>query len=634
MRINNCNCGRKIDCGCGTLSFDTYSPSTDTLLTVGNLISSGCSLDGYAIEWYRNCVFELLTGVGNDDFDAIHPLIGTNSVPVPAGTYVPVVRYIIVNGQKLLIEPKPCENWCIVETDLPEFIIVTGLNCNSTNQAANNYQYRIQYSGRTENTAQSRSFYWDLPEDNSAGGMGFMFTAVIIADKIEVFLNNESNLLAHYIIGVDAVTTNHSLSPPRVNIAFNVGFRFMVTFPDYTPGDKVLIKITPSVLQPWIKDTDWTLDMKCLPRGADTAGCVAGNPSDRRGIQANSYTFIDNTDLCRRIFSIKLTSPFTNYGQLYPLASTYGQLGGVNQGAIGYDSTEGITTFNLNYSSLHQTEHYQPLGYSQRVSSAGKLTFTKTGTTIVISSENPADISNLQSNYNDSLNSPWWLNRHETDTKNAAFYRAWILNLQQFQGSCESDPIGGAMTLYIHHKSEIIFSSNSVTINLFPVTYQLDVIPCDSRKSTVNNYVDQITNTYNRADFSMETYCMNSKWFGWGAGIKNTVTKSVSRAVNGGYSLAHNAYGKQRPCSYAGWCRPNNTGWTYIMFYVRLEMDLAVDPLTRDFPRDEDDNYIQDPLKFFTLYDIIQADGCVNQNDKSKPILKVVNGQITIPIPS
>jgi hypothetical protein len=87
MRINNCNCGRKIDCNCGTLSFDSYQTGLASILNVGNLVSSnGCALDEYLIDWYRDGVIEITTGIGSStEIDAVHPLTGNSAVPMPPG---------------------------------------------------------------------------------------------------------------------------------------------------------------------------------------------------------------------------------------------------------------------------------------------------------------------------------------------------------------------------------------------------------------------------------------------------------------------------------------------------------------------------------------------------------------------
>ena len=99
MIITNCNCGKKLACGC-TLSFSSYIANPVSVLDVGTLQGGTCTFSEYVIDWFRDGAFYLTTGVGNaPDISAYHPFTGAAAIPVAGGTYVPVLRYVVLTGQ-------------------------------------------------------------------------------------------------------------------------------------------------------------------------------------------------------------------------------------------------------------------------------------------------------------------------------------------------------------------------------------------------------------------------------------------------------------------------------------------------------------------------------------------------------
>src|SRR6056297_277082 len=99
MKLTNCTCAKKIDCNCFPY-FDQYTEQSVSVLEVGNLISDACTFDEYVIDWYRDGQLVFTSGVGNDpDITIFHPMTGDSAVPVPSGTYTPVLRYVVLNGE-------------------------------------------------------------------------------------------------------------------------------------------------------------------------------------------------------------------------------------------------------------------------------------------------------------------------------------------------------------------------------------------------------------------------------------------------------------------------------------------------------------------------------------------------------
>ena len=72
----------------------------------------------------------MTTGKGTDpDIDEYHPFVNDAALIIEnAGIYVPVIRYVVIDGNKILSEPKPCQKWCEDLSGLPS-ITVRRLEC-------------------------------------------------------------------------------------------------------------------------------------------------------------------------------------------------------------------------------------------------------------------------------------------------------------------------------------------------------------------------------------------------------------------------------------------------------------------------------------------------------------------------
>ena len=232
MILTNCNCGEKLDCGC-TLSFSSYISNPVSVLDIGSLIGGTCSLDAYVIDWYRNGEFYITSGEGgDDDINAFHPFTGTGAIPVPGGTYVPVLRYVVLSGQstKLFPDKKECSNWCDFTNNLPEVIVVESLDCGKTN-ISGDYQYQMNYVSTQDYSLATRTLNWNLASDTKY--FAFRFQAYTIADKIEIFKNEETTPIMAWIAGSHLNSNDISTMPYEIK-----GEVIQVLVMDtYTTGD-------------------------------------------------------------------------------------------------------------------------------------------------------------------------------------------------------------------------------------------------------------------------------------------------------------------------------------------------------------------------------------------------------------
>ena len=267
------------DCNFG---FDVYSSVTfNSRIVAGNLTAS-CdnNITDYVIEWYN--VNDLTTplyisGFG-DEFEQYqtwtfpHPLTGNTSIPVTSGTYIPVIKYIRLNGINFSSDLEnglvqiPLEN-CLSETT----IIVQPLTCsNGTN--IGNYNHLIQFSGSSQGEPPellSSTFILSANTDYFA----WRFSAFDVQDTLKItyygsYYNNTPIVLEYWNVGANNTTTNYStnLNPKTVRTfpgTSSYGFNKVTCLTGLTRSvnDYLILEIIPNQSNP---KTDFQLYFTCL----------------------------------------------------------------------------------------------------------------------------------------------------------------------------------------------------------------------------------------------------------------------------------------------------------------------------------------------------------------------------------
>lgn len=634
MIKTNCNCGTKIDCGCLNIRFETVSLTTTSVLEVGNLISDNCVFDEYVIDWYRDGQHALVSGFGYDsDIQAFHPMVGASAVPVIGGTYTPIIRYVVINGQQIFFEPKSCHTWCGVNNVLPE-ITVSRLNCLSTNLTTT-YQYRISYSSNDPASLPSRTIAWDLPDPNGVDGrlkyFGVGFTGYDVVDEIEVLFNGVTSL-ANWQVGNSTANgfTSRYLTKPYRRLTSSQ-HQFVITIPDdYVLGDFLIIKVTPSVIQPEITQTNWQVDLKCIPNSVEFDCDIFNNIEQLREFDLTDWSFVFDEANCRRLFSLKMKNPwhlpYNWHGTSNPFRNYTGS------GASNYSTTQDyVTSQYIRVGLQHQVNYnwqsYSLPSYSIRYPSQDEVTIEKIGTTIKFTFNSVDDYNDAYNNYQQSLTTLWWTNR-SLDPSDVRYYRWWNWNWRSRPLNC-GDTLIGAVSLYFHHTSLIEFNSDenghTLTIipSLMPYPNQWNNEPCNYVVSNINSTINQSNNFVNRADFTQSTFCFEQKFFGYGIGHLEPTSSWISRDSNGGYALTFN--GNTHDCfPFNGTCITETSSVMFIA-YIRVMITITVD---------SEGNWQdgRDPLQNFVVYNLIMENNCDVMNTTNK-ILEIQDGiQIYPPI--
>jgi len=616
MILTNCNCPIKIECECGTLSFDYYNAAAVSVLEVGELVSSesGCILDGYVIDWYVDDVLTLTTGVGDDpDIQAIHPFIGDAAIPVIGGSYVPVIRYLVIDGDRVFTSPKPCQKWCDVDLDLPVSIEVARLNCGSSN-ITGSYQYQIKYISTDPDSLPSRIVAVDLPDDLSTLYFAINFYGYDISDKVELYFNGVT-LLTAWIIGSDSSNQFDSLPFGRKNTSYH---RFVVELPEYDIGDFLTIVITPAVIA-GIPQTNWLMQYKCLDN-SKSFDCGFLEYTDIREYDIDNWTFTLDEINCRREFRINMINAIPNWRDAASSTYWFSLYGGMNntsfQSNVGYSYSNAIGGADLRHTKTVVNQTYYISGYSTRYETYGSINLEKDSSgDYVWTFADSRDWQDAKDNYDYSKTTSWWTNRETSDTSDPKYYRWWYWYWRSRPANC-GDTEFSLKYLYFHHLSTITFDSGggvyTLTIEPYQVTNEYSDELCNSLVSTINNLITLADATINADGFDEDTLCNEHMMFGYGIGYTGVTPNIVTGNFAGYASLS---YGETAPClplndmctTYAG----GAIAWYYFAWAFRVEITLEKDPVTGDFPRDSGGEYEDDPLDNFEAYWALDANYCL-----------------------
>lgn len=520
MILTNCNCEHEVNCGC-VLSFDEYVANSLSVLSVGNLLGGDCEFEEYVIDWYRNGEHALVSGVGSDpDIQAYHPFLGLASIPVLPGTWVPIVRYVVIDGEVIFSVPKKCKSWCADLSNLPVIIVVSPLDCDSTSYPVNSgYSYRLSYVSSQDFSMAERLVLFNLPTDLSAKYFAFTFNGALVADKIEIFFKEESSPLTSWIIG-----TNHSYPANYSEMPYvhrNGFIDFILTLPEYAPGDYLIIKITPSVFE-FNVNTNWQLDIKCL--GDVDFEC---DYTTKYMQQINSVSMLRNSGACRVELTITMEEFFGVLGPSHPMymMSRYGGLRGISSG-----SSLQVPALKQYVLSKDYTKNVQSISGSgalnptSLVNASALVYITKVGALTTIQCSNINDYNAIKDGY-DAVQLTPIVTTFENDNTSLKYYRFYVMYLRETLTSC-GDTYTQAFTAYFHLNSTFVFDDVNMKVEITSVEIVLGITPeeCDGSYSLANTYANSYINTYhNLADYSITTICRQKSPLGYVMGPSGVV---------------------------------------------------------------------------------------------------------------
>lgn len=563
--ITNCNCAQRITCGC-TVSFDAYSDNLYSALSVGNLTGGSCILEGYVIDWYRNGVHTMTSGRNIPGLDAYHPFTGASAIPVQAGTWKPVLRYVVIAGEKVFPHPRNCQKWCSdLQTELP-VITVMSVTCDIVaGNPASGYSFRIGYKTTQDYSFATRSIRWDLPPDGSMKYLALQFTTYYVPDRVQVFYNDETQPLRDIVVGFDRSGTRVDSDPIFLDQQW-VKLVANLTEREYQPGDYLTIRVTPSSNP----NTEWVLDLKCLQ--ADAFECNLF-PVSLREIDLDSVTISLDKALCNYQinFNVNPLSPgYTN--------SNIWRYLGISSTTNGpwFDQSTGKATLRMsdrvfcNAQALHT--HYD-------YNSNGLITYAKTGSTFTFTFESRTDFDMYKTwyNYNRSL---WKFSSFNPDPTHIDHYKIFQIAWKESPTRC-----GDVFThrqVHFHWLSPVVFNDTAMTmaIGFYDIVNQYPNeqprVKCSDTWDVINQWVNACRQAISQPDWSGSTRCREQRPVN-GIWIFESVVDDMYRS----FTYSEFIYLKyiQNVCTMPGWKEVPSWSWYYMFkrFVVAVEFTDPVD---------------------------------------------------------
>ena len=560
--ITNCNCAIEIDCGC-TVAFDTYSDNLYSALSVGNLVGGGCTLDAYVIDWFRDGTHAMTSGKGVAGLDAYHPFTDGAAIPVQAGVWTPVLRYVVMEGEMVFPVPRNCVKWCRdLQAELP-VITVKALGCDIVaGSPASGYTFRIRYTTSQDYSFATRTIRFDLPQDGSARYLAAWFVGYTVVDRVQIFYNDEPDPILDYYVGTDFAATEGSHVPPYLDLN---DAKFVANFSDreYLPGDYLIIKVTPSSNP----NTQWSLDLKCLGAGAFDCSYF---PLSLRDIDLGNVSMAYDAINCKYLLSFPMEIRPTAYNTSN-LAKYISLATWKNTNDAALNETTGVVTLAL-WDKIFCTG--EALHTHYHVNSAGLVSYAKVGNIFTFTFEHQDDYSAYKNWYN-SNRVNWKFSSYNPDPTHINHYKIFQITWQETATRC-----GDVYTyrqIYFHWLSPVTFDDQARTmvIELVDITNQYpDEQPrqkCDNTWDTINTLVNACQSTKTAVDWSGSTRCREGRPIN-GIWIYQQVWNNMTKDFIVGYGIPVRQM--LNVCEMDGWWEYPAMAYEYQFqrLYARIEI--------------------------------------------------------------
>ncbi len=566
MILSNCNCGEMVPCNCHPY-FDNYQAESAGLLSVGNLVSNSCTLDEYVIDWFRNGEKYMTSGIGNDpDIDTFHPFTGNAAIPVLDGTYVPVIRYVIILGEVIFAGQKQCRKWCPDLSGLPQ-IIVSAFDCDSGSTGT--WSHEIAYSTEMDFAMASRKVTFNLKD-----GLKYFacsFRADQVADRIEIFYNHESNLLVAWEVGSELNEYRADQIPYR-EAYFDI--KFSIVLPPYQSGDFLIIKVTPSIVSS-NPNTTWTAQFKCLTEAQINFEeiCNSFPQSLRESIDVNGIVHVDNPSTC----SYEIRVPYTEQLPSVPYnARVYSEMSPIsgNGGGWVYGSNNYFTARTVNYRTFASAANHLPSYESTTCVNCDKIILTRNDNIFVFTFTAQADYDLYKSRI-DSVD-PAFYSGFVIDDTDINFYRYFRLYYRK-ANSCGDAGIN--TYLYWHITSDMVWDDVAKNLTLTVQNPAINLVcsdPCMYACTTLNNIHYSVNNFLNNDDILGDTWVRDERPFITQAYYLYTPSGSLYGTPS--YAVYVSNYAAA-PCLTPGGCYPRGVTYYWYVGTFRWEVTDANDPL-------------------------------------------------------
>lgn len=591
---------------------DNVTQNAIGLLSVGDLVSTAdipCVVGDYVIDWYLNSItnpIEFTSGVGSDPaISQLHPFTGAAARPSVAGNWIPVIRYVYLDGTKYTSTSVPGEAYSPDLATCLEPIVVENLNCTNGNTPTQTYTHSIEYAAVIQNPADAtRTFRFDLGA--SVNYFAWNFYGYTVSDKIQFYYVSgvTQTLLGQYAIGFDI--NNFDVTGPVKKLPLST-FKevFDLSTIPFVTGDYLSIVITSSYADPTNRNTDWRFDCKCL----ETFDCSNYPPAE---IDPCSVAISYNSVTCTHDISYSFTS--------FPDCSNDRCIYLLEGGASGVYVTQYPSSFNLNtsyqlpygqYCQFHQD------GYNYCVNSSLK-TLSKTGNIYTIDFTDGAEYLSWKNEY---LTKYAILNTgYDPSTTNINHYRFILIKYIIDAGLLGCGDNESYKDIAFHITSPVTFDDINFTmqINVVNTVNNMPPLCGASCTSAINQGISYVANALLEPDFASISSTVRPYEF-----ISISYTISVVNITTGTASIGYQHYLpytiSNYVCSAETNCVRDFGNITVAEYYTYYHVVFITD--------------LNDALNNFKVSSVIDSNGCLITNPANYITLyEIANGVVTTPV--
>jgi hypothetical protein len=285
------------------LDFDIPLSGTVGVLSVGNLTGS-CEnpITDYLFTWYgpdslSTSAFTSAPSYSSYPHQFNHPLTGTTSPPVLAGTYTPILEKIVISGYTFT--PTVQNGTIIANLDCFGDVTVSPYTCDNGTGGDANYTHRLNYTATNVQTAQPLKATFNLSATTNY--FPYQFKAESIPDNLKIKFSGsaystplliEDVSVGLFINGASANNFNTNVLPKSADTASTAYFKKVICLTALTinPGDYLILEVTPNTNP----QTNWDFYFGCL-ESFDCSTCLDNYENTPYKILLSSVTGITGT---------------------------------------------------------------------------------------------------------------------------------------------------------------------------------------------------------------------------------------------------------------------------------------------------------------------------------------------------
>jgi hypothetical protein len=254
------------------LSFDSYQTSNIGIIVAGELTGS-CenNITDYRIFWYgpnssTNLAFTSGYGSTFSPYSLTHPLVGINSPMVEAGTYIPVIDKVKLNG----LNYSQTGGTGYIQAELECFnattVNVQPFTCNNGTVVGGDYTHRVNFSAAAAGTTPlTLNSTFDLDITTNYFSWKFKSDAIPDSLKITFYGSDYTNpiILEYWEIGGNLSTSNTEyLTFPKSADTVNYFSKVTsLTSLSRNVGDYLILEVIPNQFN---TQTTWDFYFTCM----------------------------------------------------------------------------------------------------------------------------------------------------------------------------------------------------------------------------------------------------------------------------------------------------------------------------------------------------------------------------------